>query len=77
MAAVQTGGNEFKYEHDFALIRPGNEQTHRFDITNTSSEVWTVKEIQTNCSCTVPTITAQTIEPGKMESVDVIYTVVY
>jgi len=59
--------------HDFGMLHPKDEVSHRFEITNSADVPWTVKEIQTNCSCTVPTISAETIQPGKTEWVNVVY----
>jgi hypothetical protein len=61
------------YEHDFGLIRPGDEVSLRFEIVNSTDVPWTVQEIQTNCSCTVPTISTKIFQPDECRWGDVVY----
>jgi hypothetical protein len=70
---VKTANNDVVYEHDFGLIRPGDEVSHRFEIVNSTDVPWKVQEIQTNCSCTVPTISSDVFQPGERGWVDVVY----
>ena len=60
-------------EYHFGLLHPDDEVSHIFDISNTTNQPWHIKKIQTNCACTVPTISAEVIEPQKTEHIEIQY----
>lgn len=74
-ALVQkTSGNTRTYAQHYGVIRPSASATRRFDISNSSNDTWTVKDIETNCGCTVPTVSTMEVAPGAALEVAVAYT---
>jgi hypothetical protein len=60
---------------DFNTSPPGKEWSHRFEITNSTANLWTLKRVTPNCACTVGTLSAKTIPPGETASLQVTYRV--
>lgn len=51
------------YEHDFGLVRPGEIVEHVLRIFNPSDEPWTIREVKTQCGCTVPRASSSVVQP--------------
>ncbi len=51
-------------QHNFGLVLPKTKHTHRFSVPNTTDEIWTVKTIHVNCTCTVAEAAKNFIEAG-------------
>ena len=52
--------------HDFGIVRPSSENKCRFIFENTGTAPLIIeKTIQSNCGCTVPTLTKTVYQPGE------------
>src|SRR5262249_23220014 len=63
-----------RLHHDFGVNRPGQRVLHRFPIVNTGDRRWTFSGFSTSCSCAVSEATANVVEPGSSEEVEVVVT---
>jgi hypothetical protein len=60
-------------EWDFGTSTPGKEMTHRFEIANATSDVWTLKHVSSTCTCAVGELPAKTVRPGETTWLTVTY----
>jgi hypothetical protein len=51
--------------HDFGVISDDKPVTHRFNFTNTSDRVISIRNVQTSCGCTTSPLTKRTFAPGE------------
>jgi hypothetical protein len=58
---------------DFGTALPAKEMRHRFKITNSSDQPWTLKQITSTCTCTVGQLPSKTIKPGETAWLEVTY----
>lgn len=56
-------------EFSFGILRTGQSATHVFQLSNKTDSPQTIREITTQCSCTIADVSSKVIRPG--ESVDV------
>jgi len=62
-----------EYFWDFGVAREGALLTHRFTIKNDTAQKFTVKQINTSCSCTTSKLDKWTLEPGESTVIDVTF----
>lgn len=60
-------------EKDFGVLRPHEEVTGTFELTNSTNSVWTLKQIQNSCSCTTASISKKRLQPGDTSKITVAY----
>ena len=60
-------------EHDFGPLRTGSRARHEFAIANRTGKRWSVVEVETTCACTVPSISAESVDPSETLKVEVEY----
>jgi len=60
-------------EHSFGRVRSRFAGSCQFKILNDSTSTWTVKRVQSGCSCTVAEIDQPSIQPGKSATISVEY----
>ncbi|SEC38472.1 Protein of unknown function [Tenacibaculum sp. MAR_2009_124] len=65
---------QFKEEIiDFGRVAYGTEGNKVFEFTNVGSEPLVIKEVKSNCGCTVPRKPEKPIMPGKKSYIEVAY----
>ncbi|MEX2121948.1 MAG: DUF1573 domain-containing protein [Pirellulales bacterium] len=62
-----------RLSHDLGVVAPYTTHTCRFSIPNRTNSLWTFKQVDVTCTCTVPRISGTAIEPGGHGYVDVRY----
>jgi hypothetical protein len=60
-------------EHDFGIIRPGDEVGARFGFENKGASSLIIERVVTGCGCTVAKYTENPVQPGKSGFVEVIF----
>jgi hypothetical protein len=58
---------------DVGISLPGKENHHSVDISNTSTETWTLKRITPTCACATAELSSKTIRPGETAKLEVTY----
>lgn len=51
--------------HDFGKVEQGNRVSTTFTFTNAGRQPLNIRKIYANCSCTVTSLTTETIDPGE------------
>ena len=59
--------------HYFGRIRQWQKASHRFTLTNTSSQPVAIKGISTSCSCMAAAINNKTIYPEQSREIDITF----
>ena len=59
--------------HDFGIVSDDKPVTYKFEFTNTSDRVVTIKNVQTSCGCTTAPLTKRTFAPGESYGIDVTF----
>jgi hypothetical protein len=73
MAESTDTSQQHVLQHDFGLLRPGQKVAYRFPIANPTEKRWTFAGFKTSCTCTITGASAEAIDAGKTESVEVVY----
>jgi hypothetical protein len=58
---------------DFGVAAPSTELRHRFSISNPTTQVWTVKNVNRTCACTVGEFSARRVRPSETISLEVAF----
>lgn len=56
--------NRILLEHDFGLVAAGESRQHEFVIENPTATQWTIRSVQSSCSCTVAKPESDSIPAG-------------
>ncbi len=62
-----------KMEHDFGIVRVGEDYTFKFIVTNTGKNPLIIEDAKASCGCTVPEKPEQPIAPGKSDEIVVTF----
>lgn len=59
--------------YDFGSVKEGAVIKHTFMLKNNESEPINIKEVNTSCACTTPTVGAKTVMPGKEVPIEIAF----
>lgn len=62
-----------KTTHDFGIVSDDKPVTEKFEFTNVSDRVITIKNVQTSCGCTTAPLTKRTFAPGESYAIDITF----
>jgi hypothetical protein len=62
-----------KMEHDFGIVRVGEDYTFKFIVTNTGKHPLIIEDAKASCGCTVPDKPENPIPPGKSDEIVVTF----
>jgi len=60
-------------EHDFGILKEGEDATYTFEFLNMGNYPVIIKEVRSSCGCTVPNYDEKPIKPGKKGKINIKY----
>lgn len=59
--------------HDFGSLKANEKAEHIYKFTNTGTEVLTIDSVETECGCTVPSISKTVLLPGESAELQIVF----